>query len=272
MGQHVLPSVGVQPAAELRHVQGPVHELHVLPSVGVQPAAQLRHVQRHDHVLHVLQRKFPVRRQQAAHPLRVDGHLGLRLRWLWLELVSGDLRLRSDRLECCSSDFENPKCCTYYGEKRESGAALLPPTSLIAANKRDYLPDPCFLYTGGSTSPSRKPSQLWGHRVRPGYPIPFAVAAHMQLARYRSVFGRVLRGETPTEAQYIQSGQRPAQRSTRLLKSCLGPTRGVVEGGHWTWVIGTVCVCLVGCRYTRDACCPGVGVLSWPEIALVGEK
>jgi len=28
------------------------------------------------------ERKLPVRRQQAAHPLRVDGHLGLRLRWL----------------------------------------------------------------------------------------------------------------------------------------------------------------------------------------------
>merc|ERR1712086_1001509 len=60
----------------------------------------------------------------------------------------------------------------------------------------------------------------------------------------------VLRGETPTEAQYIQSGQRPAQRSTRLLKICLGPTRGVVEGGRWTWVIGTGRVCLVGCGYS----------------------
>ena len=36
-------------------------------------------------------RKLPVRRQQAAHPLRVGGHLGLRLRWLWRELGSGDL-------------------------------------------------------------------------------------------------------------------------------------------------------------------------------------
>ena len=54
------------------------------------------------------------------------------------------------RLECCSSDFEK-ECCTYYGEKRESGAALLPPTSLIAANKRDYLPDACF-YRGTDES------------------------------------------------------------------------------------------------------------------------
>ena len=37
------------------------------------------------------ERKLPVQRQQAAHPLRVGGHLGLRLRWLWLELGSGDL-------------------------------------------------------------------------------------------------------------------------------------------------------------------------------------
>ena len=33
-----------------------------------------------------------VRRQQAAHPLRVGGHLGLRLCWLWPELGSGKLR------------------------------------------------------------------------------------------------------------------------------------------------------------------------------------
>ena len=36
-------------------------------------------------------RKLLVRRQQAAHPLRVGGHLGLRHRWLWLELGFGDL-------------------------------------------------------------------------------------------------------------------------------------------------------------------------------------
>merc|ERR1712129_606470 len=74
------------------------------------------------------------------------------------------------------------------------------------------------------------------------------------------------RGETPTEAQYILSGQRPAQRSTRLLKNCLGPTRGVVEGGRWTWVIGTGCVCFVGSGYTPVMPAAGVGVLSWPEI------
>ena len=36
-------------------------------------------------------RTLLVRRQQAAHPLRVGGHLGLRLCWLRLELGSGDL-------------------------------------------------------------------------------------------------------------------------------------------------------------------------------------
>ena len=36
-------------------------------------------------------RKLLVERQQAAHPLRLGGHLGLRFRWLWLELGSGDL-------------------------------------------------------------------------------------------------------------------------------------------------------------------------------------
>eukprot|EP00964_Phaeocystis_antarctica_P010139 scaffold5552_cov52-Phaeocystis_antarctica.AAC.4 len=105
--------------------------------VGVQPAAELRHLQRHEHVRHVQRallplpcpqsavepsplraacatvarrlrpscmghtsprtacppcdsagRKLPVHRQQAAHPLRVGGHLGLPLR---LELGSGKL-------------------------------------------------------------------------------------------------------------------------------------------------------------------------------------
>ena len=35
--------------------------------------------------------KLLVRRQQAADPLRVGGHLGIRLCWLWLELGSGKL-------------------------------------------------------------------------------------------------------------------------------------------------------------------------------------
>ena len=38
-------------------------------------------------------RNLLVRRQQAAHPLRLGGHLGLRLRWLWPELESGKLPL-----------------------------------------------------------------------------------------------------------------------------------------------------------------------------------
>ena len=39
--------------------------------------------------------------------------------------------------------------CPYYGEDLASVTPILPttPTSLIAANKRDYLPDACF-YTG----------------------------------------------------------------------------------------------------------------------------
>ena len=41
--------VGVQPAAELRHVQRHRHAPHVLLRVGVQPAAELRHVQRYGH-------------------------------------------------------------------------------------------------------------------------------------------------------------------------------------------------------------------------------
>ena len=36
-------------------------------------------------------RNLLVRRQQAAHPLRLGGHLGRHLRWLWLELGPRDL-------------------------------------------------------------------------------------------------------------------------------------------------------------------------------------
>ena len=46
-------------------------------------------------------RKLPLRRQQAAHPLRVGGHPRLRLRWLWLELGAGKLPLKpSPRCAC----------------------------------------------------------------------------------------------------------------------------------------------------------------------------
>merc|ERR1712194_365297 len=160
---------------------------------------------------------------------------------------------------------------------RESGAALLPPTSLIAANKRDYLPDPCFLYTqGGRLHGHANLSAVTGAQSpRPGYPIPFAVAAHMQLARYRSVFGRILREEAhpigcyevkPLQKRSIFKGQRPdRKRSTRLLKCCLGPTRGVVEGGRWTRVIGTGGVCASLAVVTPVMPAAGVGVLSWPK-------
>ena len=39
-------------------------------------------------------RTLPLRRQQAAHPLRVGGHPRLRLRGLWLELGAGKLPLK----------------------------------------------------------------------------------------------------------------------------------------------------------------------------------
>ena len=58
-------------------------------------------------------------------------------------------------------------------------------------------------------------------RVRSGYPVPFTVAAHVQLARYRRVLGRILREEAHPigcyevkplqERSIFTSGQRPAQ-------------------------------------------------------------
>merc|ERR1711935_1176553 len=128
---------------------------------------------------------------------------------------SGDLRLRSDRLECCSSDFENSCCCTYYGEKRESGAALLPPTSLIAANKRDCLPDPCFLYTQGGrlhrhanlsavVTGAQSPPRL-SDTVRRG--CTHAAGAVSKCVWQDPTGGGppdwVLRGETPRSAVYL---------------------------------------------------------------------
>ena len=110
--------VGVQPAAELGHVQGRIHARHVpgalraCPgpqlSVGLpMPAACAAATAPHppasargrtspsiacppfDSAEHTL-----VRRQQAPHPLRVGGHLGLRLRWLRLELGSRKLQVK----------------------------------------------------------------------------------------------------------------------------------------------------------------------------------
>merc|ERR1712194_126529 len=112
----------------------------------------------------------------------------------------------------------------YYGENRESGAALLPPTSLIAANKRDYLPDPCFLHTGGSTSPSRKP--LCCDRGTASAPAIRYRSPWLHMCSWRGIDvclagsytgggppDWVLRGETPTEAQYINRGSGQRKRS-----------------------------------------------------------
>eukprot|EP00964_Phaeocystis_antarctica_P100068 scaffold65777_cov53-Phaeocystis_antarctica.AAC.1 len=106
LAPHRMPSVrlsagrvGVQPAAELRHLQRHEHERHSSPPlhaacaavvhrfpppgpqpishrmpscrlsaerVGVQPAAELRHLQRHNHVPHVLGALLPVPCSQSA--------------------------------------------------------------------------------------------------------------------------------------------------------------------------------------------------------------
>ena len=118
---HRMPSVrlsaarvGVQPAAELRHLQRHEHERHVLrallpvpcPQSAVEPCpARCVHRRRPPPPALPARtsprtawppcdsagRKLLVQRQQTAHPLRVEGHLGLRLGWLWLELGSGKL-------------------------------------------------------------------------------------------------------------------------------------------------------------------------------------
>ena len=102
--------LGLQPAVELRHVEGHRHEVHVLRKLSrtqnLTPGLNLHHS------LHLAcattSMRFPprtfhpisdkhhpgdtrVRRQQAHHTLRVGGHPGLRGRWLWRELGSGKL-------------------------------------------------------------------------------------------------------------------------------------------------------------------------------------
>eukprot|EP00964_Phaeocystis_antarctica_P112782 scaffold76891_cov58-Phaeocystis_antarctica.AAC.3 len=74
----------------------PAPNLHSSPPLHAACAAVARRLRPPG--LHLTTRRMPsavrillVRRQQAAHPLRVDGHLGLRLCWLWAELGSGDL-------------------------------------------------------------------------------------------------------------------------------------------------------------------------------------
>merc|ERR1712194_175666 len=104
------------------------------------------------------------------------------------------------------------------------------PTSLIAANKRDYhLPDPCFLCTQGgrlhrhanlsAVTGAQRPPRL-SDTVRRG--CTRAAGAVSKCVWQGPTGGGppdwVLRGETPTEAQYINRGSGQRKRSTRLLK------------------------------------------------------
>ena len=110
---------GVQPAAELRHVQRHNHALHVQRALRTCPIAPSLHSwaplavhsARALPPAHALPypahaslrivrpafdcagRKLLVQCEQAADPLRVGGQLGLRLCWLRLELGSGKLPL-----------------------------------------------------------------------------------------------------------------------------------------------------------------------------------
>ena len=69
----------------------------------------------------------PVRRQQAAHPLRVGGHPGLRLRWLWLRLGAGKLRLKpSPRCACGRGRVHGG--CLYHSPQYMCVAATPTPT------------------------------------------------------------------------------------------------------------------------------------------------
>ena len=58
--------VGVQPAAEFRHLQRHRHGRRVLRRVGLQPAAEPRHLQRHEHVRNVLRALLPAPCPQSA--------------------------------------------------------------------------------------------------------------------------------------------------------------------------------------------------------------
>ena len=106
--------------------------------------------------------------------------------------------------------------------------------------------------------------------------MPFAVAAHVQLARYRSVFGRILREEAhpigccevkPLQERSIfnhrGSGQRKIHAAIEKLPR--GP-RGVVEGGLDLGDWYDVCAAPLMAVFTPVVPVPRVGVLSCPEI------
>ena len=56
----------------------------------------------------------------------------------------------------------------YYGEEKQE-ATLLPPTSLIAANKRDYVPDPGCFYRGYLSVPRASTSTATATSTFPYY-------------------------------------------------------------------------------------------------------
>eukprot|EP00964_Phaeocystis_antarctica_P002113 scaffold1105_cov54-Phaeocystis_antarctica.AAC.7 len=77
-----LPSVGISSCMPLAPPPP-----HTLPHSGPHLAARIVYPLPFDSAGHILL----VRRQQTAHPLRMGEHLGLCLRWLWLELGFGKL-------------------------------------------------------------------------------------------------------------------------------------------------------------------------------------
>ena len=73
------------------------------------------------------ERQLLVRRQQAAHPLRMGGHLGLRLCWLWLELGSGKLHKWLRWLEPPPRASTPPDDCAYHAFSLTAPARLTSP-------------------------------------------------------------------------------------------------------------------------------------------------
>ena len=68
-----------------------------------------------------------VRRQQTDHPLRVGGHPGLRLRWLWLELGSGKLHKWLKWLEPPPRASTPPDARAYHAFSLTAPARLTSP-------------------------------------------------------------------------------------------------------------------------------------------------
>ena len=119
-------------------------------------------------------RKLPVQRQQAAHSLRVGGHLGLYehgvpRRWLWLELGSGNLLAELSQVRVTGQHLRRqlarpqPAICVWWepsSDVRGEGVKRLPYGQ--RDRTRAALPDECRSTCGSGSGYGNAPTKRGG--------------------------------------------------------------------------------------------------------------